>query len=655
MLFITFLVSTIESKSMNLDSMERVIARTTVDSIKLKMIDQILVQSFFPIKNRLALAELSIKIAEKNKSKSALANGYKLKGRVFWANGLYDSALYYHFQSRSLYQIINDKLLIADLNIMIGQDYANSSRFDSAIHYLNIAMQGYININHIGGQSYANNLISWTYYEKGDLNESIKYKLRGIKLDEASKDTGTIIHSNFDLAETYIELKKYKEAEQIFDRWEQFVLNSSDDYLLNYFYEGKAELAYLSKNEAKQLYYNQKLWDLNTKIGNNSGKGTAMWNLGNLYFYKNDYSKAIQYYDSARTLFKTVNQIKTLTNLNFISTICYIKLGKLSQAKAALEEGIQHIQSISSKTSQLSYYEAKYLYDSCTSNWKSAFIYSQKFHLLQDSIYGDENQQAMFETKMEFDLAKKENEFKNYQLLFILGLLFVCLFSALILYFNHQLNKRNKKIQKQNEILNGMIQEIHHRVKNNLQLISSYILLHINKVKDLKTKNILEDTINNIEVIALIHENLYKNDVKMVNLKDYIFTLNNNLISALKPLSNPKNELVCDEILLSIDKTIPLGLIINELITNSIKHAFEGRIDNKIFIELIYKNNIIYFQYSDNGKGFDESKIAQDSIGVKLIKMLVEELQGSYTIQGENGFRFNLQFEKKQSSHASEK
>ncbi len=192
-----------------------------------------------------------------------------------------------------------------------------------------------------------------------------------------------------------------------------------------------------------------------------------------------------------------------------------------------------------------------------------------------------------------------------------------------------------------------MLHEIHHRVKNNLQLVSGFMQLQLNKTTDLKGRDALEESINNIHVVSLVHENLYSQATDLVNLREYIPGLCSGIKSISKSIVQPEIKINCDVILLSIDQTIPLGLIINELITNSVKHAFKDleNCKNNIEIEISIKKNNILVIYSDNGIGYQSENLMKTSLGLRLIKMLVQELQGNYSLNGNKGCRFELSFE----------
>jgi PAS domain S-box-containing protein len=182
---------------------------------------------------------------------------------------------------------------------------------------------------------------------------------------------------------------------------------------------------------------------------------------------------------------------------------------------------------------------------------------------------------------------------------------------------------------KEKEVL---LKEVHHRVKNNMQVISSILNLQSSYVKDQYALNLLKESQNRIKTMAYIHEALYQNKTfSSINFSDYISTLTNNILQSYAA-SVQKVRLVTDiqKIILNLDTSIPAGLIINELVTNSIKHAFPGLNEGNILINLHTKDNTLFLEVSDTGKGFpkDIDFKNTNSLGLQLVNTLVEQLNG---------------------------
>ena len=193
-----------------------------------------------------------------------------------------------------------------------------------------------------------------------------------------------------------------------------------------------------------------------------------------------------------------------------------------------------------------------------------------------------------------------------------------------------------------------LLKEIHHRVKNNLMIISSLLNLQSRYIKDEESKNIFKESQNRARSMALIHERLYQStDLKSIDFGDYIFTLSNDLYRTYAMDTNLiKLNVDVGEIMLDIDISIPLGLIINELITNCLKHAFpQGRI-GEINIKFQKLNNKYQLEVKDDGIGFPRNINYKhtDTLGLRLITSLTEQIDGEIELNSISGTSFKITF-----------
>ncbi|MBF0317033.1 MAG: response regulator [Nitrospirae bacterium] len=203
-----------------------------------------------------------------------------------------------------------------------------------------------------------------------------------------------------------------------------------------------------------------------------------------------------------------------------------------------------------------------------------------------------------------------------------------------------------------------LLREIHHRVKNNMEIISSLIELHIEDIEDKKTINMCDDMKNRIKSMSLVHKMLYQSDnLSEVNFADYTKNLVTDILNSycVEPSMVAVNMDIID-VYIAMDTAVPCCLIINELVTNSLKHAFTGMTSGKLHISLREvgqktdqktDNNAYELIVKDNGKGipedFDINKSA--SLGLKLIKILAEyQLGGKIEMNTKEGTEFKLSF-----------
>lgn len=212
-----------------------------------------------------------------------------------------------------------------------------------------------------------------------------------------------------------------------------------------------------------------------------------------------------------------------------------------------------------------------------------------------------------------------------------------------------------EKKENNKEILNSLrekevlLKEVHHRVKNNLQVVSSILNLQTSHITDEKILSVLDESQNRIKSMSLIHENLYQtNDFASVNFSEYIKNLIKNLIHSYQ-VYDIKINLLFDfkDIKLDLDHAIPCGLIVNEIISNTLKYAFAGRTEGTIFLSIKKEKNMFYLEIGDDGIGLPKDIDIEntETLGLQLVCSLVEQINGTLKLKDEKGTRYLIIFE----------
>jgi len=188
-----------------------------------------------------------------------------------------------------------------------------------------------------------------------------------------------------------------------------------------------------------------------------------------------------------------------------------------------------------------------------------------------------------------------------------------------------------------------LLKEVHHRVKNNLQIVISLLDLQVASIKDIKNKEILAQSKSRVYSMSLIHQKLYQSDnLAHVNMKNYLeelFTYIQNSCQNLK--QEVTYTLSIDNKELSLTQAVPLGLIVNELVTNSFKYGLRDGFLNKINMSLLFNKKILILEVADSGQGFDETKNKVEikkSLGLFLVKSLAKQLRGTVSRYTDKGF-----------------
>ncbi|MBN1782404.1 PAS domain S-box protein [bacterium] len=207
----------------------------------------------------------------------------------------------------------------------------------------------------------------------------------------------------------------------------------------------------------------------------------------------------------------------------------------------------------------------------------------------------------------------------------------------------------NAEIQMQKDLKEKevLLKEIHHRVKNNLQIIISLLNLQSHHLRDKETLHAFKESKNRIRSISMVHEKLYRSkNFSNIDFKEYAETLIQELCRLYQGDASVTIENQIQYIALDLDRAVPCGLILNELVSNAIKHAFRDREQGKITIRFYTENNETVFIVRDNGNGMHKipDMVQSDTLGLKLVGILTEQLGGTVQIELDRGTRFIIRF-----------
>ena len=454
------------------------------------------------------------------------------------------------------------------------------------------------------------------------------------------------------------------------------------------------------KSEIKLLYSNTKRDSLIIPSAYND--------LGYYYYLKKDYKNALYYYDQSLQI-ATVS-LKKIDTLNFNNLVFNINNNitniKLKQNK--FDEVISFYVTNKNNTLETKLFLAeaylgkkdflksfKILNELKSFDFSNAFILKTRYlHLLtqyyddigdfknsykyinqikriNDSLASLDKKKLLQSNELNYFIEEKEKEVlkkdqvikqneKTILIIVIVSLLIILLIGAYIIKYNRkkriEIELMNQSISKKNATIEAslkekemLLQEIHHRVKNNLQIISGILSLQNSNITDEKSKLLLAESQDRIQAIALLHKTMYQNDnFNVVDFQTYI----NELITYIKQTNKNRNKNIVvkqhiKDLNFSIETAIPLSMLINEIVTNCYKHAFINLDSGEILIS-IQKHNLEKFILSikDNGIGLPENynEFHTNNIGFDLINGLSEQIDGKVTIHIEKGTEIIIEF-----------
>ncbi|WP_235843180.1 tetratricopeptide repeat-containing sensor histidine kinase [Maribacter hydrothermalis] len=404
--------------------------------------------------------------------------------------------------------------------------------------------------------------------------------------------------------------------------------------------------------------------------------GLIIGNIGKCHVQLNEYEKAIPFLEESIGIIKQYNKGKFSSEYNenkLALAECYLQLGNYEKATDILSDGLNLINLDNILKQNIIY--ADYYYK--TGDFKNATVYLKKNNRIRDSIDNlasdIKNQQLTSIVEQDLENSKKMMEQQKAQLeesrkdiaarddkisLVFVSLIFTLIGFAGLVYAYLKSIKNQRLIAEQKFIIenalvekDSLLKEIHHRVKNNLQMVSSLLSLQTKNTRSKAAIEALEEGKSRVKAMALIHQKLYQNDdLSVIEMQGYIESLINSIQSVYKKGGHNINITIDAEgVELDIDRAIPFGLILNELVSNSFKYAFpQDDSSGKIYIHL---RKIVgqegFFEYTDNGIGLpeDSEERANSSMGMRLMNRLANQLQTSLnTDKTTDGVRFWFNF-----------
>ena len=193
-----------------------------------------------------------------------------------------------------------------------------------------------------------------------------------------------------------------------------------------------------------------------------------------------------------------------------------------------------------------------------------------------------------------------------------------------------------------------LLKETHHRVKNNMQVIHSLLNLQTHYAENMEVVNVLKESQNRVKSMGMIHEKLYNStDNSGINFPDYVQSLTNNLLTSYKSSEKISPVIEIEDLELNLETAILCGLIINELVSNSLKYAFPNTESGEVHISLNSVDNKYRLVISDNGIGFPEDLDykSAESLGLQLVNNITDQLDGEIELDRSSGTKFTIKFE----------
>ncbi len=544
-------------------------------------------------------------------------------GRICWMQGEYKQALEQYNKAKQLAIETQNKYLLGMIYLFIGIVYQDMGFYELAVENMQNSLMIFERMNYYTKLPYALNYLGSVYYDFNEYDNAYIYINRALELFDKTGDTwGRALSCRF--------LGRIYKAKFILDSAQQFFDKSL--VLAEQLNDQSGEL--YSRRFLGEVFIDQGRYDHAADLFNE--------NLQKSYIEKNMQEKVNNLYDLG---------VLNLSRKKYTEALDYLhKAARLADSLHLFYEGMIINKHISQAYEQ-------------SGNYKHALHFAKIYKSFSDSMFSEKKRKNIEEMQLKYETEKKNNEISQLQLRHLnqqaklkqqqvlsysmaAGLLLV-VFIVVVLW---NLYNQKKKSNKEKEIL---LKEIHHRVKNNLQTISSLLSLQSSYLTDERIRDAVRESQGRVKSMALIHQMLYQQErLSTINFRKYIHQLCDSIASSFQQTGiNIIYNTSCAEVEIDIDTAIPLGLIANELIINAYKYAFDKTDSGIISVGLsrLEKNKYLFF-VKDNGKGLPKDIKPENThtLGLKLVYLLVRQIKANIQYHINQGTEFSIIFEDSQ-------
>lgn len=577
----------------------------------------------------------ALKLAGHSKSELVNATAYLIAGKTFVQMTKLDSADMFLDKALTGFESLNEKNRIAEVLYWKGYIAASNREFSVASRYYFRAIENW----KLTGEQKE---IAKTYCSISDMfsmqdkyDKAIQYAMEAIKIFENLGETSLLASALDDLSYSYVLSEQYEKALEYADKALEIYKKSGGDEIniartLNS--RGNA-LKFLERYEESIAEYERSI-DIVDRLGVIRGVVAGTANIGHIYLMQNKYEEALPYILKAIEMSTQAGDIRNLAENYMHASNIYAGLGDFQKANHytwlyAKDKERQHME----KENQLQ----EGLADKYEAGQRAATIVLQNQRI---------QQQALVQWLM-------------------IGLAALLALTLIIGWRNYIIKqKANKRLAESNQLLDAknrenelLLKEIHHRVKNNLQTISSLLSLQSESIQDQSAWDAVQESRNRVNSMALLHQKLYQGEnLAAIEMRDYFKTIGKTIIESFGEKAEKVSlNVEMSELELDIDTAVPIGLITNELMTNSLKYAFTNQSKGEISIRLhTDADGMIQLEISDNGEFLlkEELKENEGGFGTLLVQLLTKQLGGHLEKSNDEGTYIVIRFPRQEKSAA---
>lgn len=534
--------------------------------------------------------------------------------------GNYTTALDYYFINHGYFSRKKDSMNMAKAGHYIGTLSGFTGKNIRSQKFLLEVAEVYKKYGSPRQRASINSSLAGHYFDMEQYEKAAEKYLETLAFYKEENDTSGLAAMHGNLGYLYTEMGEYEKAEMhlLEDRKFNDYFPTKREAGFNYDFMGYLYQKQGRKQEAYQEYI--QALEIRKEAASTYNLCESLNSVGSILVDLERYDEAIPYLNQVFTYEDHESAYQEQTAHEFLSQ-AYEGKGDYKNALVHYKSFTEIVDSVASK---------------------------EKFDILaeKDAAYKKQEQDAeiaLLNKKKEVSDAKL-NQSRTMLIASLLGLLLLGGFAFYAVRANQKIKAKNEVIRKALEEKELLMREIHHRVKNNLQTISSLLNLQSRYIKDEHALEAIQKGRNRVQSMAILHKSLYsEDDLTSVDMQQYFANLAKSIFNSYKLREDQiKLNIEANDIKLDIDSVIPIGLIINELITNSLKHAFteSKELHAEIGVKLRESSDAYELIVSDNGKGVSDEILAreqEESFGQRMIRAFAQKLRATINVNNQNG------------------
>ncbi len=588
--------------------------------------------------------DVATRISDKSNNARLKGDALHHTGRAHYYKDQNDEAVKFYLQALKYRRTGQDTAGLAETYNSLGVAYKHMTEYSSAIRAFNSANEYYYLLGDSAGIGTVDLNIGNVLKSLGrnDMAKAKYFKALDIFLKTDSQANVASCYNN--LGNVYKNENNIDSAFYFMHRTMQLRMEQGGGIPLSYVYHNLANLHKDIGNYDSAMHYIEVSLAIKSQYDNPVQLANDYETFGSIYEAQGKWQEATRYYELTRKMTEGLvyeNEVNVSRSL----AECYYYSGQYRKAGDLFIEYFRLRDSISGPNDASLIQDELIRYDFFSDSIRT-----------EQLVLENELQQALNE-KNQIELESNQRRyFFTVAILAMLLIMIIYLFVSsrrrLAQTHRHQqiLTERNEELRRtliskeEKEIL---LKELHHRVKNNLQIINSLIRLQSNFMTEGNFHEKLMETENRVRSMALIHEKLYKSEnLSSLSVRNYIEELSIHVSESYENNLKVKYRFDVEQREYRIDSLIPLGLIINEILSNSMKYAFFERESGNISIRMVSDESTTWLNISDDGLGADLTleNLKEGSLGMDLILSLTEQLDGELHLNTKNGFHYEFKF-----------